>query len=113
MKKLIAIDDVEIGMETASAITNKYGQVLLKQNTRIIESHIKIFKTWGVTTIEIICNDEDNIAEALDPEVKKKIEKVYYSKIDWKPRNVFEDDLLEMGLRKKIEYYFENNSKVK
>ncbi len=49
----INIKDVEPGMILSEDAVHSNGRILLKSGSKLSQNHIKIFKTWGVSTINI------------------------------------------------------------
>lgn len=53
----ISIEQLEPEMVTASEIRDRSGRLLAGPGMTITGKHIKIFKTWGVVTIDIMIDD--------------------------------------------------------
>ena len=53
MGRLVKLDEVVPGMIIEKDVTNIQGGVLLRKDNEVIERHITIFKTWGVTSVYI------------------------------------------------------------
>ena len=100
MKKLIAVEDLETGMETAAAVLNKFGQVLLVQNSKIETKHITILKTWGIKTIEVIDYAAAGISNEIDESLLAKLRTDLLSGLGWIPKNPNEEDLINMAVQK-------------
>jgi hypothetical protein len=49
----ITTNDIETGMILSSDVKDRGGRALLKAGLELTEKHLKIFKTWGITHIEI------------------------------------------------------------
>ncbi|MBX3009636.1 MAG: hypothetical protein KF816_16555 [Melioribacteraceae bacterium] len=100
MVKSIAIEKITSGTKLASDVRNKYGQILLGAGMELDEKHKKIFKMWGIVTVEIedkktaTTNIEGD--EALLEEAKNKLQ----SRLNWQPSNSIEIDIYEMALQK-------------
>ncbi|PIP80873.1 MAG: hypothetical protein COW84_02885 [Gammaproteobacteria bacterium CG22_combo_CG10-13_8_21_14_all_40_8] len=60
----IKIDDAELEMVVAEQVKGAKGQLLLAQGTVLTEKHIRVMKTWGVTSL-MIEGGEDGPAEPL------------------------------------------------
>ena len=59
----INLSDLTPGMELASSVVNKNGNLLLKEAIVLSEKHIRILKTWGVTEADIKGYDKEKIEE--------------------------------------------------
>ena len=79
MMGVLHIHDIKEGMVLAADITNRHGNVLLKQGRTLSAKDILILKTWGVTEIDVAGVDRDKVEqkemESLTPEVLEKIER--------------------------------------
>lgn len=74
---IIHIDKLKPGMTLAEEVRDINGRLLLKKDKKIASTHIRIFKIWGVTEVNIRGNN-GNKAPAdnpVDPELLAKIEK--------------------------------------
>ncbi|MCB0328369.1 MAG: hypothetical protein KDD70_01865 [Bdellovibrionales bacterium] len=49
----VALKDLEIGSVLSNDVLDQSGRILLKAGSTIEEKHFKIFKTWGIRTVEI------------------------------------------------------------
>jgi len=77
---VINIADVRPEMVLAADVKDRHGHVLLKEGETITEKHLKIFKMWGVTDMEIRGVDqaviEARAAEEVDPALLEAAERV-------------------------------------
>ncbi len=48
----VALADIQAGMVLIEPAVNHQGQILLPKGAVIAEKHLRIFKTWGVRSIE-------------------------------------------------------------
>ena len=75
---VLHINDIKEGMVLAGDITNRHGNVLLKEGRPLSAKDILILKTWGITEIDVAGVDRDKVEqremESLTPEVLEKIE---------------------------------------
>lgn len=55
----LSVDFLEPGMELASDVRDTGGMVLLGSGAVITEKHIRIFKSWGVTEVNIKGGDQE------------------------------------------------------
>jgi len=49
----ITTNDIEPGMILSSDVKDRGGRTLLKAGVELTEKHLKVFKTWGITHIEV------------------------------------------------------------
>lgn len=103
MKKVIPLDQVEVGMETSTAVLNKFGQILLGANIKIESHHLNILKSWGVITLEVHLQDETDDSTLLKNEQLAHIKEELLSITGWLPKNLLEEDLFEMAAQHKLE----------
>ena len=103
MKKLIAVEDLQLGMETASAVLNKFGQVLLSQNLRVEEKHFNILRTWGIKTLEIKDYSASTEISESDESLLTKIRSDLKTRLGWSLKMPNEKDLFEMAVQKIFE----------
>lgn len=64
----VNVNDVEDGMVLLSEVSNKHGNVLLRQGDRLTEKTIMLLKSWGITEVDIKGFDEQQ-AEGKEKEV--------------------------------------------
>lgn len=77
-------------MVLADDITNSIGQIILPAGITLGESHRQSLKRFNITTVKIIGEDED-----IDSEVLESNRSEVLQRMEWKPRNDQEKDLLE------------------
>jgi len=72
---IIHIDKLEPGMVLDQEVRDINGRLLLKKEKEIQRSHIRIFKIWGVTEVNIRGNNgsKDTSAGPADPELIEKM----------------------------------------
>ena len=77
---LINIADVRPEMVLAADVKDRHGHVLLREGEVIAEKHVKIFKMWGITDLDITGVDQEAIgardAEEFDPALLEAAERV-------------------------------------
>lgn len=75
---VLHINDIKEGMVLAGDVTNRHANMLLKAGSALSAKDILIFKTWGITEIDVEGVDRDKVQqsemESLSPEVLEKIE---------------------------------------
>ena len=79
----VNVNDVEDGMVLLSEVSNKHGNVLLRQGDRLTEKTIMLLKSWGITEVDIKGFDERHLPLE---------------------GNIFEDDLREVWYQKFLYY---------
>ncbi|MGR9052504.1 MAG: hypothetical protein ACU84J_07640 [Gammaproteobacteria bacterium] len=57
----ILLNALQPGMVLTEDTVHANGRVLLKAGSVITENHIKIFKTWGVSYVEVVTDTDDGI----------------------------------------------------
>ncbi len=97
-KRTINISEITLGMELAEPVKNRYEQMLLSAGTQITENHIKLFKTWGVQTVQISAIEEETTIELttnLDFETMSILKK----RLNWTPLNENEADIYNLAVQ--------------
>ena len=102
MPKFITPDEIEEGMELVEPIKNKFGQVLFPANLKLQMKHVGILKTWGIQTIQVISNNNNNVVEIDESDIAEAKEKLS-RRMKWLPRNDNEKDLAELALNRILE----------
>jgi hypothetical protein len=75
---LLELNEITPGMTPEQPVKNLQGQILVQKGVPLTEKHLKIFKTWGVDSIEIQGSTENLEHEQIDFEVvKEQIEKKF------------------------------------
>ena len=93
MAKIISITEIENGMILYEPVFNSSGQTLLPSGIELNEKHIKVLKTWNVSSIFI---QEDNNSEEkeINPEILKLAKEKVAKRLDWEPRIPIEVELI-------------------
>ncbi|MGD0281494.1 MAG: hypothetical protein ABSB95_03940 [Dissulfurispiraceae bacterium] len=60
---IIPTDKLAPGMVLKSAVNDITGRLLLGKGVEIGQKHLTIFKSWGITEVDIEGDVEDNVAE--------------------------------------------------
>lgn len=55
--KTLRLSEIEPGMILARDIKGRFGRGLLQAGNTITAKHIKIFKSWGITEVDIVNSD--------------------------------------------------------
>ncbi len=101
MPKYVTIDEIEVGMIVSEAVVNNFGQTLVPVGTEIKENHAKVLKTWNVPGL-LIKSDFNEEALLLHPELRSIARNRILKRMNWRPKNPMEADILEMGVIKLI-----------
>jgi hypothetical protein len=87
---IVSIDKLAAGQQTTEDVLSPQGMLICKAGQTISEKHLKAFKAWGVTEVNVVGQDSqeemegdlDNMAEEMSsPEVMEEIERLF-SKTD-------------------------------
>ncbi len=70
---LVAVDALETGMVLAGDVLDRNGRMLLGAGMELTQKHLVIFRTWGVTEVNVVGgeSDADNelpLPSEVDPE---------------------------------------------
>lgn len=71
----VNIDDLQPGQVLAIDATHHSGKVLLKAGATLTENHLKIFRTWGLTRVEVE-GDDSAFSDASNENNHELIEQV-------------------------------------
>jgi hypothetical protein len=93
MARIISIEEIKNGMILSEPVFNSSGQTLLPFGIEITEKHVKVLKTWNITSLSIH-DDESNDINAISPEILNIAKEKVSSRMDWVPRNPIEIDLI-------------------
>jgi hypothetical protein len=73
----INVEQVREGMELAADVADGNGQLLAREGTVVSDSLLRLFKMWGVNTVEVV-GEEESTGEAeggaLAPEIRAEHE---------------------------------------
>ncbi len=70
---LVAVDSLETGMVLAGDVLDRNGRMLLGAGVELTQKHLAIFRTWGVTEVNIVGGDSDDDNESLPSEVDPEV----------------------------------------
>ena len=98
MSKLVETDKVQPGMIVETSIVNKYGQMLLSRGSVIESRHIAMLKTWGIPSVAIYYDQEENEGKAHDPALLEKAKTQLMERMGWIPRNAVEENLVKAAV---------------
>ncbi len=72
------------GMITATDVKDRMGRTLLEKGKIITSKHLKVFKTWGITEVNITSSkeeksvpDDKEIENDIDPLIIKAMDKLF------------------------------------
>jgi len=97
MPKMLELIDFKVGMELASPIKNKYGQLLIPEGTKLEERHKTILLTWGIQSF-YIKDEEENYEVQYDEETISSVKEILKKRINWNFRNNNEEELYNLAL---------------
>jgi|WetSurMetagenome_2_1015567.scaffolds.fasta_scaffold459238_2 hypothetical protein len=97
MPKLITINDIKEGMELAVPVRNKFSQVLLAEDIKLEERHIKILSLWGIQSIYIKDTEEEKEVQ-YDESVILKAKEELKKRLTWNFRNPSEEEIYNLAL---------------
>jgi len=97
MSIAIQIEQIKDGMILSETLSNSFGQTLIPSGTILNERHIRILKTWNIFTISIRSNESDEDSK-LSEELRAKAMEVLNQRLNWEPRNIYEEDLVNLGI---------------
>jgi hypothetical protein len=93
MARIISIQEVVNGMILSEPVFNLSGQTLLSSGMSLTEKHVKVLKTWNITSLSIQ-DDNNNDDNLINPEILKLAKEKVAKRLDWIPRNPIEIDLI-------------------
>lgn len=102
MLKTITPDEIKEGMELAESVKNKFGQVLLAAQTKLQPKHAGILKTWGVQAIQVYSDNDSGFSQFDETAVANAKDKLS-KRMNWTPRNSYEEELAQMALNRILE----------
>ncbi|NQZ58037.1 MAG: hypothetical protein HRT88_11315 [Lentisphaeraceae bacterium] len=70
---IISIDNVIPGMVLAEKVITSKNMMLLPEGRTLNENHLVTFKTWGITSVNIIGENDTEEAAAMSPEELKAL----------------------------------------
>jgi hypothetical protein len=94
MARIISISEIENGMILSEPVFNSSGQTLLSSGVELNQKHIKILKTWNITSLSIHNDDNNNSDNSISPEISKLAKEKVEQRMNWVPRNPIEIDLI-------------------
>jgi hypothetical protein len=103
MSKMVVISRITSGMVLEKAVKNKYGQLLIPENTVIEEKDIYTLAAWGISSVHVKSENDDSDYYASNDAQKTEWLEALCSEYGWIPRNQNEDDLFEMVMMLKLD----------
>ena len=98
MAKVIAIENITDGMILQEPVVNNYGQTLIGAGATLSEKHKNTFKTWNIHTVVIQSDENEEEQFIINDEILELAKAKLKERMQWQPRNQFENELYEMGL---------------
>jgi len=96
MSRIIPIDEITDGQVLGDAVNNNFGQTLIPAGAALQKRHIALLKTWSIPNVTIKNSDEDS-NEEISEDLMEMSRQALQKRINWKPRNGNEEDLIEMA----------------
>ncbi|MEG8947290.1 hypothetical protein [Rosettibacter firmus] len=103
MSRLISVDEIKDGMILAEAIQNRFGHTLLGANVKLEEKHVRFLKSCGIQTIYIVDDSENGSKKEYDDQALEKAKSILSQRINWKPKNDYEEELIELATQHILE----------
>jgi hypothetical protein len=104
MIKLTSTEDVKEGMILGAPLVNQYGQILINSGAEIEERHLELLDKWGIRYLSILQEDAGGGETPVDENQVQEAEGRLGERMKWKPRNQFEEDLVQMAMKKMTQY---------
>lgn len=105
MSRLISVDEIQDGMILAEAIQNRFGHILLGANVKLEAKHVKFLKSCGIQTIYIVDDNGNNSKKEYDAQTLEKAKSLLNQRINWKPKNDYEEELIELATQHILEKF--------
>lgn len=96
MSKKINLEEIKIGMIIEDPVVNNFGQTLLPSGISLSPNHVKLLLAWKVDRISIRENIHDEFE--ISDEMRGIAIEYFNTKMNWQPRNDYENDLYEMAI---------------
>jgi hypothetical protein len=61
---VLRLEQLQVGMELADDVPDRNGQPLVRRGTVLSEKDLRRFKMWGVSEVEIVGSDDNEIKVA-------------------------------------------------
>ena len=97
MQKLINVQDFKDGMEVAVTIKNKFGQILIKEGSKLEERHRTVLLTWGIQNF-YISENEEKIESCYNETAINNAKEIIKTRLSWDYRNYSEEELYNLAL---------------
>ena len=95
----IAIDEIEPEMILSAPVINRYGQVLLAAGVTLTERHKTIFKTWGIQSVSVEGEDEEDPDSQLTDELLARGKARIQNRLVTPPQHPREKEIIELAIR--------------
>ena len=112
MNKLKDISELEEGDLLAEPLVSSNGTFLLPSGTPINNKQIKMMKMWNVKQV-LIRMDLDNFDSWLNDDILLHAYRIFSVKCPWKPNNMYDEDLFQMGVIFEARKYMNDLNKGK
>jgi len=97
MPKIVFINEIKDGMELSIPVKNKFGQIMLAENTKLEERHKNILLLWGIQSVSVRDNEEESELQFDDAAISKAKDQLK-KRLKWNFRNVNEEEIYNLAL---------------
>ena len=107
MARIISIENIESGMILQQAVVNTNGQVLLGAGKELKPEFKRMMKMWGIGSVVIEGEEEITETSSINNNYSEEkiaaAKEIVNQKIKWTPRNLTEQELIDIALMVYIE----------
>ena len=96
MGRILDITSITEGDVLSEPVLNNFGQVLVPSGAKLSERHINLLKTWNIKTVVIVGGEQEE--EDFSDELISAGLEVLSPRMNWTPRNEFENEILALGI---------------
>ena len=97
MPKIVFINELKEGMELATPVKNKFGQVMLAENIKLEERHKNILLLWGIQSVFVKDNEEE-VEQLFDDNAVSIAKELLTKRLKWNFRNYNEEEIYNLAL---------------
>jgi hypothetical protein len=97
MPKIVFIDELKEGMELATPVKNKFGQVMLAENIKLEERHKNILMLWGIQSVYVKDSEEES-EQLFDEDAVSNAKDQLKKRLTWNFRNFNEEEIYNLAL---------------
>lgn len=82
---VISLDAVNPGMVLAGDVKDRNGRILLSAGSEITEKHLRIFKMWGILSVQIQGSEKED----LSPKATVEIDPIRLQRVEQSVKELF------------------------